>query len=286
MYKEFYGLKEQPFSLLPDPDFLFLSKQHKKALTMLEYSLASQAGFTVISGDIGAGKTTLIRKHLRNLSPEITVGLLNNTQCNDISELLRWIAFSFELDFEGKEHVELYDIFVHFLINEYSEGRRCILVIDEAQQLGIEMLEQIRLLSNINSDTHLLLQIILVGQPELRDILRDPRLEQFAQRIAVDFHLRPLSCAEVLEYIGHRLSVAGGDSCLFSKKSSELIWRHSRGIPRLVNIISDKVLVYGFSEQIGHIDEELVQEVIDDHAMSLAPVQEKIGAVSANSAFY
>ncbi len=276
MYQQHYGFREKPFSLLPDPDFLFLTKQHRMALTMLEYSLASQSGFTVISGEIGAGKTTLIRKLLRDIEPDITVGLLNNNQGADVEQLLRWIMFAFDLDFNGKGHVELYDIFVHFLINEYGEGRRCILIVDEAQQLGLELLEQIRLLSNINSDTHLLLQIILVGQPELRDILRDPKLEQFAQRIAVDFHLKSLSCSEVIQYIQHRLFIAGGDPGLFSNAASSLIWKHSRGIPRLVNVLCEKVLVYGFSEQTQSISEVLVQEVIDDHAMSLAPVQETI----------
>lgn len=276
MYESFFGLNEKPFSLLPDPDFLFLTKQHKLALTMLEYGMSSQAGFTVITGEIGAGKTTLIRKLLEKDDPTVTVGLLNNTMVADLRELLSWIAFSFGLDFEGKSHVELYNDFIHFLIEEYGEGRRCVMIIDEAQQLGIELLEQVRMLSNINSGKHLLIQFILVGQPELRDLLRVPELVQFAQRIAVDYHLKRLSEEETIEYITHRVSMAGGSPDLFDEQSCHLIWMYSKGIPRLINVLSDTALVYGFSEQRPRIDVELMQEVIKDKESGLAPVQEEI----------
>lgn len=276
MYESFFGLHEKPFSLLPDPDFLFLTKQHKLALTMLEYGMSSQAGFTVITGEIGAGKTTLIRKLLEKDDPSVTVGLLNNTMVADLRELLSWIAFSFGLEFEGKSHVELYNDFIHFLIEEYGEGRRCVMIIDEAQQLGIELLEQVRMLSNINSGKHLLIQFILVGQPELRDLLRVPELVQFAQRIAVDYHLKRLTEAETLEYINHRVTMAGGSPDLFEDASCRLIWTYSKGIPRLINVLSDTALVYGFSEQRPTIDLALMQEVIKDKESGLAPVQEEI----------
>ncbi len=276
MYESFFGLQEKPFSLLPDPDFLFYTKQHKLALTMLEYGMSSQAGFTVITGEIGAGKTTLIRKLLENDDPSVTVGLLNNTMVADLKELLSWIAFAFGLEFEGKSHVELYNDFIHFLIEEYGEGRRCVMIIDEAQQLGVELLEQVRMLSNINSGKHLLIQFILVGQPELRDILRRPELVQFAQRIAVDYHLKRLSEEETLEYIRHRVNMAGGKSTLFHDDTCRLIWQYSRGIPRLINVLCDTALVYGFSEQRPEIDLELMQDVIKDKESGLAPVQDEI----------
>lgn len=278
MYENFFGLQEKPFSLLPDPDFLFYTKQHKLALTMLEYGMSSQAGFTVITGEIGAGKTTLIRKLLERDDPSVTVGLLNNTMVADLKELLSWIAFSFGLDFDGKTHVELYNDFIHFLIEEYGEGRRCVMIIDEAQQLGVELLEQVRMLSNINSGKHLLIQFILVGQPELRDILRRPELVQFAQRIAVDYHLKRLTEEETEEYIQHRVTMAGGSSDLFHKESCHLIWMYSKGIPRLINVLSDTALVYGFSEQRPQVDIELMKEVIKDKETGLAPVQEEISA--------
>jgi putative secretion ATPase (PEP-CTERM system associated) len=276
MYEEFYGLKEKPFSLLPDPGFLYFTKQHRLALTMLEYGMSSQAGFTVITGEIGAGKTTLIRKLLESDDPSVTVGLLNNTMVADLRELLSWIAFSFGLEFEGKSHVELYNDFIHFLIEEYGEGRRCVLIIDEAQQLGVELLEQVRMLSNINSGKHLLIQFILVGQPELRDILRRPELVQFAQRIAVDYHLKRLTEAEVIEYIRHRIKMAGGNPSLFAEEACKEVWRFSRGIPRLVNVLCDTSLVYGFSEQKKKVDLALVKEVIKDKESGLAPVQDEI----------
>ena len=276
MYESFFGLSEKPFSLLPDPDFLYYTKQHKLALTMLEYGMSSQAGFTVITGEIGAGKTTLIRKLLEKDDPSVTVGLLNNTMVADLKELLSWIAFSFGLEFDGKTHVELYNDFIHFLIEEYGEGRRCVMIIDEAQQLGVAMLEQVRMLSNINSGKHLLIQFILVGQPELRDILRLPELVQFAQRIAVDYHLKRLTEAETEEYIQHRVKMAGGDDKLFHKETCHLIWKYSKGIPRLINVLSDTALVYGFSEQRSQVDLELMREVIKDKETGLAPVQEEI----------
>ncbi len=285
MYESFYGFTERPFSILPDPKFLLLTKKHRMALTMLEYGMESQAGFTVVTGEIGAGKTTLIRKLLQRDDPNLTVGLVNNTQCSDAADLLRWIAFSFGIDFEGKSHVELYNVFIQFLIEEYAAGRRGLVIIDEAQQLGKQLLEQVRMLSNINADDHLLLQFILVGQPNLRDLLRDPELEQFAQRILVDYHLDRLDEKETIEYIAHRLTVAGGAADLISRDAARMVWRYSRGIPRLVNVICDTSLVYGFSEQVEKLDVKLVGEVIKDKQKGLAPVQGNFAAEDKSSRY-
>jgi general secretion pathway protein A len=275
MYESFYGFREKPFSILPDPAFLFLSQKHRMALSMLEYGLTGQTSFTVVTGEIGSGKTTLVRKLLQEIDAEITVGLVSNTQCSSFEELFRWILFAFELEYRGKDKVELYHTFTDFLIKEYGLSRRVVLIIDEAQNLGPEPLEQLRMLSNVNAYKHQVLQLILVGQPNLRDLLRCPELEQFAQRIGVDYHLNPLDKGETIDYIHHRLSVAGGDRNLFSTEACALIWRHSRGIPRLVNILCDMALVYGFAEQELHIREELIRDVVRDKQMGLTPLREE-----------
>ncbi len=274
MYEEYFGLREKPFSLLPDPSFLFLTEKHRRALTLLEYGLTSQSGFTVVTGEIGSGKTTLVRKLLQADDPEVTIGLINNTQCSSIDELLRWVAFAFNLSYKGQHQVELYDVFTDFLVREYGSGRRVVLIIDEAQQLGLELLEQVRMLSNINADKHQVVQFILVGQPNLRTFLRRPELAQFAQRIVVDYHLEPLDELETDAYIKHRLTVSGASTELFTAPATTIIWRQSRGIPRLINILCDTALVYAFSDQRRQVDEELVLEVVKDKATGLAPVGE------------
>ena len=167
MYESFYGLKEKPFALTPDPQFLYFAPPHRKALTMLEYSLASEAAFCLISGEVGSGKTTLIRHLLTNIEQTTTVGLISNTSFN-FGRLLQWICMSFGLEHSGKDEVALYELFTRFLIDEYAKGHKVVLIVDEAQNLGAVRLEELRVLSNINADKHLLLQTILVGQPELR----------------------------------------------------------------------------------------------------------------------
>lgn len=274
MYEDYFGLREKPFSLLPDPSFLFLTEKHRRALTLLEYGLTSQSGFTVVTGEIGSGKTTLVRKLLQDDDPDVTVGLINNTQCASIDELLRWVAFAFNLSYKGQHQVELYDVFTDFLVREYGSGRRVVLIIDEAQQLGLELLEQVRMLSNINADKHQVIQFILVGQPNLRTFLRRPELVQFAQRIVVDYHLQPLDKQETHAYIKHRLAVSGASSELFTETAAAVVWRQSRGIPRLINILCDIALVYAFSDQRRQVDDALVLEVARDKATSLAPVGE------------
>jgi general secretion pathway protein A len=268
MYESFYGFKERPFSLLPDPTFLYLASQHSNALAMLEYGLASQAGFTVITGEIGCGKTTLIRHLLNNVDRDVTVGLLSNTQ-RSIGELLQWVLLAFGLDYHAKEKVALYQTFYEFVIDEYSRNRRTVLIIDEAQNLGVETLEELRMLSNVNADKDLVLQLILVGQPELREMLRGRELVQFAQRIAVDYYLPPLTRVQATEYIRHRLKVAGGDPKLFESGACDILHTFSRGIPRLINILCDTTLVYGYAVQAKRVDVALVQEVVADKSDSV-----------------
>ena len=203
MYELFYGLKEKPFSLLPDPDYLYLSRKHKMAVTLLEYGILNQAGFCVVSGQAGTGKTTLIRYILNLFEDNINVGLLSNTH-ESFDELLSWILLAFDLDYAGKDKTELYQTFVDFLIEQYSRNKHTVLIVDEAQNMSPQTLEELRMLSNINSEKDQLLQIILVGQPRLLENLSRPDLKQFAQRVSVDYNLVPLDATETCAYIQHR----------------------------------------------------------------------------------
>jgi type II secretory pathway predicted ATPase ExeA len=263
MYESHYGLREKPFSLLPDASFLYLSKRHRMALTLLEYGLMNQAGFTVITGQIGTGKTTLIRHLLGTMEQAHTVGLISNTH-RSFGELLQWILLAFNLPHAGLSQVEMYQAFVEFAIREYAQGKRTVLIVDEAQNMAAETLEELRMLSNVNADKDQVLQVILVGQKELRETLTRPDLIQFAQRIAVDYHLEPLNAEETPEYIRHRMTVAGGSPELFTPEASELIHRTAGGVPRLINLLCDTALVYGFAEQADRINSQLVTEVIRD----------------------
>ena len=263
MYESYYGFKEKPFSLLPDPAFLFLGKKHSAALSILQYGLLNQAGFTVITGEIGCGKTTLIRYLLDHMKQDVTVGLITNTH-RTFGDLLQWILLAYGLDFRGKEKAEEYRIFVDFVVGEYARGHRTVLIIDEAQNLDAETLEELRVLSNVNADKDQVLQLILAGQPDLRDTLRAPHLLQFAQRVAADYHLEPLSASETREYIRHRIRVAGGAPGLFGKDACEEVHDYSRGVPRLINILCDTALVYGYAAQRRRITTAIVREVVRD----------------------
>ncbi len=265
MYESYYGFSEKPFSLLPDPDFLYLGEQHGQALTTLEYGLLNQAGFTVITGEIGSGKTTLVRHLLNHVDDDVTVGLISNTH-RSFGELLEWILLAFGLDYKHKQKAELYETFVGFLIEEYAQGRRTVLIVDEAQNMDADTLEDLRLISNINADKDSMLQVILVGQPGLRRTLRRRELSQFASRVTVDFHLSCLSLDETARYIQHRVEVAGGPAGLFGDPVCKAIHEYSGGIPRLINAICDTALVYGFGERRDQLTVELVEEVVRDKA--------------------
>jgi len=263
MYETYYGLKEKPFSIQPDPDFLFMGKRHSLAYAMLEYGIENRAAFSVICGEIGSGKTTLVRHLLNNLGPEFEIGLISNTHKNT-DELLDWIMLAFDQPYDGMSYVAMYDAFQKFLIKKYSEGKRNVVIVDEAQNISPLALESLRMLSNINADKDQLLQIILVGQPQLRDILRQPDLKQFMQRVSVEFYLPPMAPTEVKKYIHHRLRVAGRVEPLFTDAACSRIADASGGIPRSINTLCDTVLVYGFSSDADEIDTDLVDEVIQD----------------------
>jgi general secretion pathway protein A len=264
MYEGYYGLREKPFSILPDPDMIYWGKNHRLAFAMLEFGVMNNAGFTVITGEIGSGKTTLLRYLLRRLDKAITVGLISNTPRGK-AELLQWVMMSLQQPFEDS-YPKLFQRFQRFLHEQHFRGGRTILIVDEAQNLGVEALEELRMLSNINADKDQYLQIILVGQPQLKDLLRSPQLVQFAQRVSSDFHLRPLNPSEVTDYINYRLHAAGGQAPLFSEQACAAIAHASQGIPRTINILCDTALIYGFASKAQRITAELVATVIENKA--------------------
>ena len=264
MYEKFYGFKEKPFSLLPDPAYFYNSRQHSAALTMFEYGLHNQAGFTVITGGIGCGKTTLVHYLIERLQSDITLGLINNTH-ESFGDVLQWVLLAFGLNYSGKEKIDRYQTLTKFLTQEKQKNKRCILVVDEAQNLGAQTLEELRMLSNVNVGKDQLLQLVLLGQPELLEILRRPDLYQLAQRVVADYFIGPLSFEETRAYICHRVSVAGGTLPLFTDAACDAIYRYSKkGVPRLINLICDTALVYGYGAQESTINENLVHEVLKD----------------------
>jgi len=271
MYESFYNLKERPFQLLPDPSFLYMSKRHATALTLLQYSIQNRQGFTVITGEVGCGKTTLINRLLDEVDANLRVGLINFTHAS-FGELAEWIMMAYGLPYKGKSQVELYDDFVQFLIREYAAGRPVVLIIDEAQNMGVRGLEEVRMLSNVNAQKDYLLHLILVGQPELGELLQKPELRQLTQRVSVAYNLTPLRFEELVAYVRHRLTIAGGNPELFTVQALRFVHAASNGIPRLVNTICDLALVYGFSEGEQSIDVETIRAVLRDRVRMGLPV--------------
>jgi type II secretory pathway predicted ATPase ExeA len=262
MYEEFYGLKAKPFQVTPDPSFLYWSEGHRMTYTMLQYGLISGSPVTVITGEVGTGKTTLVRQLLREFPADVEAGLISNLQAGK-GELLEWALMAFGKSFDGG-HVQRFQRFQDFLIERYAALKQVALIIDEAQNLGIEQLEELRMLSNINADQDTILRIILVGQPELRDLLGRPDLRQFAQRITSDFHMKPLEGRDVRAYIQRRLEVAGAAHTIFPARTCELVAHATGGIPRLINVLCDLCLVYGFSEDRDLIEEDIVRDLMSD----------------------
>jgi type II secretory pathway predicted ATPase ExeA/Flp pilus assembly protein TadD len=248
MYEVHYGLRTKPFTLLPDPAFLFLGNRHKMALTLLEYGLLNRSAFIVITGEPGTGKTTLLNQLLDQSRHQWTIGLLSNIR-TELGSLMPWLMASFGLPTKGLDQVELFQTFSQFLEQEYTASRRVLLVIDEAQNIGAPMLEELRLLSNLNDGRRRAVQILLSGQPGLRDLLRGPGMVQFAQRIGVEYTLDALEEDETAAYITHRLQVAGRSAPLFTGLACRVIFKLTGGIPRLINQLCDHALVYGYAAQ-------------------------------------
>jgi general secretion pathway protein A len=254
VYLEYYGLKEPPFDLTPNPRFLYFSARHREALNHLLYGIRERKGFVQLTGEVGAGKTTICRAFLEKLGPQYATALILNPVL-DSDHLMKAIAMEFGLDTKGRDRLETLAAINHFLLEQVEHGRDAVLIIDEAQDLTDELLEQVRLLSNLETDERKLLQIVLMGQPELRDRLNAPHLRQLRQRITVRYHLRPLSRLEVGHYIQHRLQVSGANGApYFTAGALWRIHRYSKGIPRLINAVCDKCLLAGFVKQRDSID--------------------------------
>jgi len=266
MYESFYGFNLRPFALLPQEEFMFLSRQHRMALDLLVYGLSNRALFCVVTGDIGTGKTTLLRYLLRRRGPQITVGMVTGMN-GTFLELLQWILAEFGLDYRGQDKIGMQQQLVEFVKREEAQGRRMVLIVDEAQALALEVLEELRLFSNVSAGYAPLLQTVLVGQLALRETLRRPEMRQFAQRIGVDYVLSPLDKDQTQAYIRHRLGLAGpGQEDLFTPEACGAIFDASRGIPRIINLLSDTALVYGYADQKPAIDASVVAEMLRDKA--------------------
>jgi len=264
IYTAHFGLTERPFSLVPDPEFLFWSRAHRRAYAMLEYGLVTRAPITLITGEVGAGKTTLLHHLLRSVEDDLRIGMIANAH-GDRGELLRWVLLALAQPAPPQaSYVDLFGQFQAYLVAEYAAGRRVILIFDEAQNLSRESLEELRMLTNINSNKDELLQLVLVGQPELRDMVRRPDMAQFAQRVTASFHLPPMEAPMVGDYIRHRLHVAGRDEEVFSEEAITMIRELTGGVPRLVNQLCDMAMVYAFAKNEFHVDPQTLTQLLED----------------------
>ena len=272
VYTSFYGLREKPFNLTPDPKFLFLSSVHKRGLAYLKYGLQEKRDVVVVSGEVGSGKTTLIRVLLDSLDPDVRIAWIMNPLLSP-NELLKMILHDLGLEVEGADKADMLQRFNDYLVEETLAGNRVLLIIDEAQNLSTEALEEVRLLSNLETAEEKLLQILLVGQPELRETLRSHALRQLNQRISLFFHLTPLSPEETCAYVVHRLEVAGMEDgkSVFTEGALRRITALSGGIPRVINIVCDAALLAGFVDGVRVIDERLVDETVSEIQMDWRP---------------
>jgi len=266
MYTSHYKLRENPFSLTPDPKYLFLSRQHREALNHLIYGIKEKKGFIVVTGGIGTGKTTLSRALLSGMDPSVETALIFNSYLSDM-ELLEVINQEFAIPLTGVERTKrrYIDTLNAFLLANHRTGKNSVVLIDEAQNLSRNVLEQIRMLSNLETETEKLLQIVLVGQPELRDLLAQPSLRQLNERISVRYHLDALLEDDVPDYIVHRLSVAGNKGHLaFAEDAFGKIYDYSRGNPRRINILCDRALLIAYAGNRIEIDVKIVRLAIKD----------------------
>jgi general secretion pathway protein A len=263
MYESFFGLSEAPFNITPDPKFIYFSQQHREALSALTYGISSRRGFIQVTGEIGAGKTTLCRALLKNLDKKVHSALVFNPKLSEL-ELLQTIVEDFGIVPKGRRRKDYFDSLNQFLLEELEKGYNAIVIIDEAQLLSPRALEQIRLLSNLETSTQKLLQIILMGQPELKDLLDREDLHQLYQRITIRCHLRALTLEEATEYVAHRLKIAGSNEVFFTRDAIDTLFTLSGGIPRLINVLADRAMMAAFTKSTKVISDTVVEYAQED----------------------
>lgn len=284
MYEKYFGLEEKPFSIAPDPRFLFMSPRHREALGHLVYGISEGGGFVQLTGEVGTGKTTISRCLLEQIPDHVDVALILNPKLNAL-ELLATICDELHVAYE-KDAISLkvlVDALNKYLLQTHAEGRRTVLIIDEAQNLSAEVLEQIRLLTNLETSEQKLLQILLIGQPELRDLLAREDMRQLAQRITARYHLEPLSMNETQAYIQHRLAVCGVQSKLFDKKALHTIYQYTAGVPRLINVLCDRALLGAYVEESRQVTRAIVHraaaETLPESRLSIDKSQTTLKAL-------
>ena len=276
LYQTHFGLSQAPFNITPDPTFLYLTVSHREGLAQLSYGIRARKGFVVLTGEVGTGKTTLIHALLNDLNGSVHTALIFSAIVSP-ADLLRTVCEEFGLIEPKRPLQEMHDYLVslnEFLLGSYRKGKNCALIIDESQNLSAEVLETIRLLSNFETSKEKLLQILLVGQPELAVRLNSPELRQFKQRVMLRHHLRALSLQECWEYVMHRLKVAGGDRSILAPSALETIYSYSGGIPRFINVLCDNALLMGYAIGRKEIDAEIIREVAED--LNITPSLEAI----------
>jgi len=267
IYDKFFGFREEPFGATPNPRFLYMSRKHEDALAHLNFGIAENKGFVMLTGEVGSGKTTLIRYLLDQIGSDTHTSLIINPKVDPL-ELLKLINHDFGVFFAGSTQKDHLDALNNFLLDAFSRNEKAVLIIDEAQELSLECLEFTRLLSNLETNTKKLLQVILVGQPELKKIVASEPLKQLDQRIVVRYHLEPLGFKDTVIYIGHRMKIAGGGLTTFPPKGIKLIYKYSRGIPRLINLACDRTLLFAYSEGKIKIEPNMIRKAIRDLSSS------------------
>ncbi|MBO7922684.1 AAA family ATPase [Alteromonas sp. K632G] len=278
MYESYYGLNAKPFQLTPDPGFFFASKWHKRAMSYLQYGLSQAEGFIVITGDIGTGKTTVANSLLAEIQDDIFAAQIVTPKLSP-DELVKMVASKFDINTDGRSKAEILKMLEVFLYDLSTQGRRALLLVDEAQNLPLESIEELRMLSNFQLNGKPLIQSFLLGQEELQPILRAPNMEQFRQRIVASCHLAPLTLDECKEYIEYRLHHAGWNGeDLFSEGAYERIYQFTRGVPRKINTLMDRIMLFGFLEELKSFDEEAVSEVIDEVKAEMFEPESGVGS--------
>lgn len=272
MYKQYYGFTDKPFNTSPDPRFFFSSARHAEALSGLWYAVEERKGFVAIMGDIGAGKTTICRTLMSKLGKNTKVALITNTHITP-RELIAEMLEEFDVENRGGSKQKLLSALNHFLIQQLEADVNVVLIIDEAQNLSPKTLEEVRMLSNLETEREKLIQIILLGQPQLKSKLESPKLEQFRQRIAFSYFIEPLNQKEAAEYIRYRLKIVGCDDprSIFTEEAIDLMYHHTRGVPRLINIFCDSALLTGYVEDSRPITTRIIEEVARERSLDYRP---------------